>query len=146
MGRHDFDGRTDLRKAALKRRSDAWVLLRAGRDHARAAMYLGGCAIECKLKAIAMEVHDVWTLRDLARVWRVSEDEVYSHGLEALLEHLPALRDRLREGPVWRRFAGFVNKWRASWRYNPWNAKEAEAKTFLEAVDSVYKWLEANRF
>ena len=58
MTRRKHSGRTDLRKAALKRKADAWALLTAkgpanGR-HARGAGYLGGYAIECKLKAIAM--------------------------------------------------------------------------------------------
>jgi hypothetical protein len=51
-----------LRKAALKRRSDAWALLDAEGRHARGAGYLGGYAIEWKLKAIAMEVFGCWTL------------------------------------------------------------------------------------
>ncbi len=59
MSRREHEGRTDMRKAALKRRADAWALLQTGKaQHARAAGYLGGYAIECKLKAIAMEIYE----------------------------------------------------------------------------------------
>jgi hypothetical protein len=116
MGKYEHDGRTDLRKAAIKRRADAWALLRAGSEHTRAATYLGGYAIECKLKAIAMEIYDCYTLRQLATRWNVPESEVYTHGLEALVEQLP-LRDNFHKSPVWRDFANQVNRWRASWRY-----------------------------
>jgi hypothetical protein len=144
MGRYDHDGRTDLRRAAAKRRADAWALVRAGSEHTRAATYLGGYAIECKLKAIAMEAFDCWTLRQLAARWQVPEQDVYSHGLEALIEQLP-LRDNFHRSEAWPFFARHVNQWRASWRYDPRNPPVESAQTFLGAVDRVYKWLEANQ-
>ena len=69
MVRRDFQGRTDLHKAGLKRLGDAKALLRKGRARGRGAMYLAGYAVECKLKAIAMEIYDCWTLEQLARRW-----------------------------------------------------------------------------
>lgn len=144
MSRYEHDGRTDMRKAALKRRADAWRLLRAGKAHSRGAAYLGGYAVECKFKAIAMEVHGVWTLRQLAKVWQVNESEVYTHGLEALAMHLPLYKN-FQRSEVWRDFAGHVNHWRPSWRYDPRDWTEEGAENFLTALDRVYKWLDANR-
>lgn len=110
--RLEHNGRSDLSKAAVKRRADAWHLLRSGLpQHTRAAVYLGGYAIECKLKVAAMEAYDVWTLADLAARLGVDDREVYTHGLIALLEHLPA-RARFRRSAVWRDFAVEVNHWR----------------------------------
>jgi hypothetical protein len=144
MGKHDHDGRTDMSRAALKRRADAWALVRAGREHTRAATYLGGYAVECKLKAIAMEIYDCWTLRQLADRLGVSDQEVFTHGLEALLERLP-LRDNFRRSPVWHDFSNHVNRWRASWRYDPHNGTVEAATTFLQAVNRVYAWLDAHQ-
>ena len=142
--RLDHDGRSDLRKAAVRRRADAWHLLRSGLpQHTRAAVYLGGYAIECKLKVAAMEAHDVWTLVGLAARLGVDDRAVYTHGLEALLDHLPA-RDRFRRADVWRDFSSQVVRWRPSWRYEPRNLSLVGARSFLEAVDRVYDWLSNN--
>jgi hypothetical protein len=79
----------------LKRLRDAQFLLGDEPDdphkrysHARGAGYLAGYAIECKAKAIAMEVFDCWTLEELAASWDVDENQVYAHGLEAILRPL----------------------------------------------------------
>jgi hypothetical protein len=143
MGKRDHEGRTDMSRAGAKRRADAWALVRAGSEHTRGALYLGGYAIECKLKAIAMEIYGCWTLQQLAVRWRVPEQNVYTHGLEAFLEQLP-LRDRLHDSDAWDSFAR-VNKWRASWRYNPENVPIETATKFLKAVDEVYRWLDVNQ-
>ncbi|HUS91270.1 MAG TPA: hypothetical protein VM695_05435 [Phycisphaerae bacterium] len=144
MTQRDYQGRTDLRKAALKRLGDAKVLLASSEPHGQGAMYLAGYAVECKVKAIAMEIHDCWTLEELAARWRVDEREVFTHGLECLVRRLP-LYERLTRSSVWRAFAGRVNRWRPSWRYSPRNVDARSAQTFVEAVESVLHWLEANR-
>jgi hypothetical protein len=142
MTRSEHHGRTDLRKAAMKRLRDAKALAQCNNSHGRGAMYLAGYAIECKLKAIAMEVFGCWTLADLAQKWSVDEHEVYTHGLERLVRRLP-LWNNLRRSAVWRPFAR-VNQWRPSWRYNPHDVRSAEAKAFVQDVEAVYKWLESN--
>jgi hypothetical protein len=145
MGRREHSGLTDQRKAALKRKRDARALLeRENGRHARGAGYLGGYAVECKLKAIAMEIFHCWTLDELAQRLKVSEDLVYQHGLEAIAKHLP-LYNRMQRSEIWRDFAGLVNQWRPSWRYNPRDWSPQAARTFLIAVDRVYAWLESNR-
>lgn len=120
-------------------------MLQGGKEHARGAGYLGGYAVECKLKAIALEVYDCWHLDELARKWKVSDQEVYTHGLEAILRHLPVY-EKFKASPMWPRdFASQVNLWRVEWRYNPHDWPLDMAEAFLQSVERVYNWLEANR-
>ncbi len=110
-------------------------------------MYIAGYAVECKLKAIAMEIHRCLTLEDLAKKWKVDDRDVFTHGLECFAKRLP-LYNRFRKSEVWGDFAGKVNQWRPSWRYKPGEADAnmiERAKAFLEAVRRVHKWLEANK-
>jgi len=107
-------------------------------------MYLAGYAVECKLKAIALEIFDCWTLEALASKWAVDEREVYTHGLETLASKLP-LYGTLTASTVWRDFAGTVNQWKPAWRYNPRNPRREKAERFLESVSRVYQWLDSNR-
>jgi hypothetical protein len=143
----EHQGITELRKAAFRRLRDAEALLRAGGEHAHCAMYVAGYAVECKLKAIAMEVHNCVTLEELARRWQVDEREVFTHGLECLARRL-TLYSRFVKSGVWRDFSGQVNRWRPSWRYKPGEASvkmNQKADAFLRAVERVCKWLDANR-
>lgn len=138
------DGRTALAKAAVRRKADAWRLVRLQDErHTRAAVYLGGYAIECKLKLIAMEVHGVQTLRSLAARIGVDEREVYTHGLAALVELLPAAA-RFRRSEAWRPFATRVNRWKPAWRYDPTPVKSSAARDFMQAIDRVFAWLSNN--
>ena len=54
MARNEYHGVSEQRKAAFKRKRDAWALHASGPKHARGAMYIGGYAIECKLKSICI--------------------------------------------------------------------------------------------
>jgi hypothetical protein len=143
---------SEQRKAAIKRLRDARFLInqqevQSWRDqagkHARGAMYLAGYAIECKLKAIAMETFRCRTLEELRIKLRIDERDIYTHGLELLATRL-RLSSRLRKSRVWRDF-GEVNRWRPSWRYDPKDWNNGLALEFLEAVERVYYWLESNR-
>lgn len=114
MSHREHSGRTDQAKAALKRKSDAHALLDPGDGaHGRRAAYLAGYAIECKLRAIAMEAAGVWTLDQLAEKWKVDERQVYEHGLEVFAKRF-GLYDKLCKSHVGRDFAGQVNQWRPS--------------------------------
>ena len=147
MARHESQGRTELQKASARRLKDAESLLRQGPWHAHCAMYIAGYAVECKLKAIAMEIHKCQTLDELAQAWGVDEREVFTHGLECFARRL-TLYQRFRQSSVWRDFSGQVNKWRPSWRYKPGEVHGSivvKAHLFLDAVRKVHKWLEANR-
>lgn len=142
--KREHTGRSDLQTAAIKRRADAWALLSVGARHARGAAYLGGYAVECNLKAIAMETYGCWTLPELARRWRVDDRDIFAHGLEALMKRLP-LYQRFKSGVAWYPFASQVNRWRVEWRYDPADWTTGEARKFLAAVDEVIAWLERNR-
>jgi len=144
MPRYEFHGVSEQRKASLKRKRDAWALFRSGAEHARGAMYIGGYAIESKLKSIAMEIHRCRTLAQLATKLRLKESDFYTHGLEALAKKLP-LHPRLQRSVVWHDFASYVNRWRPAWRYDPNDWPSREAELFLQAVDRVYDWLKSNR-
>lgn len=145
MSQRTHNGRTDLRKAASKRLSDARALLASPGLHARGAAYLAGYAIECKLKAIAMEIYGCWDLDELAARWRLPRQEVYSHGLEAFLSRLPGMYKRLRRSRLWRSaFASQVNQWRVDWRYDPRDWSNEKAEAFFVAVEEVYNWLDSN--
>jgi hypothetical protein len=108
---------------------------------------MGGYAVECRLKAIAMEIYGCWTLRELSERLDVTENDVFQHGLEALLGKMPkGLQDNMKaDRSVWRAFTGQVNRWKVSWRYAPRPLTGEEAQTFLYAVDTVFDWLDANR-
>jgi len=136
-----------MRRAAIKRKADAWRLLSTCESqHARAAGYLGGYAIECKLKAIAMEIHECFTLADLALKRKVHRQDVYTHGLEVFAKRLtPTLWKRLLQSDVSGDFRAQVNRWRTAWRYSPKDWTCGQAESFLRAVDRVYQWLESNR-
>ena len=153
MARVDYSGRTDQRKAAIRRLADAKTLVSEGAPHRQGGMYLAGYAIECRLKAIAMEVFGCWSLSELAAKWAVDDSEVYTHGLETLAARLPLYGNlqrspvygNLQRSPVWRDFANYVNRWKPSWRYNPREPKETHAAAFMNAVERVFKWLESNQ-
>jgi hypothetical protein len=123
MSRHEFSKIAEQRKAAFKRLRDAIKLLDRHQDnvdwlkrkglHARGAMYLAGYAVECKLKAVAMEIFRCRNLKELQDKWSVTEHGVFTHGLEAIAMRLP-IYDRFRKSSVWKDFAGQVNRWRPS--------------------------------
>jgi len=85
MARSEFHGMSEQRKAAIKRLRDARFLLdqQTGQNwrdqsglHSRGAMYLAGYAIECKLKAIAMETFRCRTLEELRVKLGVDERDI----------------------------------------------------------------------
>ena len=153
MSQREFSKVTDQRKAAFKRLRDAKKLLdyqeavdwrQTKGKHARGAMYLAGYAIECKLKAIAMEVNRCRTLQELQAKWAVDERDVFAHGLESLIKRLPVY-ERFTNSSVWKPFTAQVNRWRPSWRYDPDDYPNGNAAEFVQAVQMVYDWLENNQ-
>lgn len=143
MTRYQYHGRTEQRKAAIKRKADAWALFEKGEQHFRGAMYLAGYAIECKLKATAMEVFEVDNLKELSDRIGGDVNSVYTHGLESLVGLMP-FESRFRNGDAWKDFSLYVNRWSPAWRYDHRNPSRDEVETYLAAVNNVYRWLEAN--
>lgn len=147
MARIQHHGISDQSRASQRRREDAQALLLAGRW--RGAMYLGGYAVECLLKASLMRRFGCLTLSELdeelkARGLLAATSSAYTHQFELLLL-ASGQRDRLRrDAKLWATF-NVVNQWQPSWRYDPdsSNRKDA-AEDFLEALDRILVWIRAN--
>lgn len=91
-------------------------------------------------------MHNCWNLNELALKLGASDNALYTHGLEALLSTMPRLNRSLRESKDnWRLFASHVNLWKPAWRYNPAPLNVDWTSKFVEAVERVYRWLDANR-
>src|SRR5438128_1270014 len=135
MALRDYHGRTDLLRASRKRLSDARTLLSAGRLHSLGAAYMAGYAVECMIKAVAMEVYHCWTLQELAANLKIDERDIYTHGLEILLRHLPSYNRFIRSDVGRLHFAARVVQWRVSWRYNPLNWETEKARLFIESCE-----------
>lgn len=133
--------------AAIRRLADARALLAAGSPHTRGAMYLAGYAIECRIKAKAMERRACRTLRDLAAKITLPSERVFAHRLEPLLRDLlgRSIQERLNNpGSLVRSDWVHVNRWDPQWRYDKSNPARPEAEHFVGAVVRVFRWLEAN--
>ena len=111
-------------------------------------MYLGGYHLECLLKSKLMRKFGCDTLseldEDLKRRGLIKADAtVYTHEFESLLRASEAL-DRLRtDSGLWSPFL-IVNRWVPAWRYDPDLASRSAAESFLEALDQVAGWINAN--
>jgi hypothetical protein len=139
-------GITEQAKAAFHRKRDSRALFDDGANHTRGAMYIGGYAIECKIKAKSMEIYRCRSLTELRSKRDLSEDQVFIHGLESLIVNLLPndVSERFREGSAWRAFISQVNHWSPQWRYSQNNPTPEVARNFLDAVDEVWDWLETN--
>lgn len=153
MGRRAYNGLADLAKAAVHRRRDARRLYDPGTSrtpnvdflHLQGCVYLAGYVLECKLKCLAMEMHKCVTLDQLIVKLNLDQRDVYTHGLEVLGAHVPALWDRFRRYGPWREFTQWANRWRPSWRYSPRSMSEHDTNRFLRAIDLVNAWFDTNR-
>jgi hypothetical protein len=142
-----YVGVSEQAGAAAKRLADARALLSKGAAHTGGAMYLAGYALECRIKAKAMERHRCATLPELRTKLRLADDRIFSHKLEQLivdllhtrtLERLVAARASSR--PAWL----LANTWSPQWRYDNVNKDEKKAREFVDGVEVVYKWLGNN--
>lgn len=146
MAKDLHHGVSDQSKASLRRREDAEALFQSGRW--QGAMYLGGYAVECLLKAALMHQFDCRTLADLERELRdrglmAADSTMYTHQFETLFR-VAGHFDRLRASrEVWPRFRT-VNLWRPSLRYDPHPVGPEDAQDFLEAVDQIVAWIRSN--
>ena len=144
----ETENRINLRKAALQRKNDAHALLEKQRW--RGAMYLGGYAIECKLKAQLLDYYACETLPELSDMlekqfgYQPQLTTVRGHSLEYLFGFLPNSRERLRHNRDREQDFAVCNGWQHTWRY--WgDAGGAEnAMYFIECVDRVFQWLTHN--
>jgi HEPN domain-containing protein len=141
-----FEGVSEQKKAAKHRLDDAEALFRESRW--RGSLYMAGYAIECLLKTKLMVKFGCRNLRDLevelqVRGLLAPQATVFSHSLLNLLGSTGSL-DRLRQNqPLWLNFA-LVNRWMPGWRYNPDLSKSDDARSFLDAVVEIARWIENN--
>ena len=132
------NGRTDMNKASVHRRSDAEVLFKKQRF--RGAMYMAGYAVECKLKAALMFAHHAITLEELEA--KLGSD-LKIHSLERLASRFLG-RTRVPPSVELKKNWGIVRAWSVAWRYDRELDDPDVAAQFLRSVDWVLRWLENN--
>jgi hypothetical protein len=146
MAKDDYYGITDQTKASRQRLEDAWSLFRSQRW--QGAMYLAGYAVECLLKSKLMRMFGCKTLPELEseldrRKMLPRNWSVFTHQLFALLR-LTQAHGRLRQSEKhWMMFT-VINHWKPAWRYSPRVGRAADAEGFLNAVEGLLRWIDAN--
>ena len=159
-----YDGHSELWKAAHGRLNDAWELMeRPTRDpersdaehrHLCGALYLAGYAVECVLKVYVILLLDAriappvrrWSeaLRHLGERDDVPDlSGARSHNLRHLLvasELEPQLSGDRDLNRVW----GVCSKWDYNIRYAPHlRLKRAAVEERIQACDTVFNWVKA---
>lgn len=141
--RYEFGGITEQRKAANKRLKDARSLQKDARW--RGAMYLGGSAIECQLKAKLMAAYQARTIEELERKTGGKSKGLWDHNLFALLG---MLREKNPSFPgtnlKFHQAFNLCGVWKSNWRYNPNDGNKADCDSFMKAIDVVQKFIDAN--
>lgn len=146
MARRQFYGVSEQAKAAKHRLDDARALFKQKRW--RGAMYLGGYAIECLLKAKLMKMYRCRHLTDLedvlqARGVLAAHATIFTHQLEILMGLTQRLANLRQHADDWRRF-NLVNRWVPAWRYSGDLSNRDDAERFLDAVMALSRWIENN--
>lgn len=143
-----------LRSVADRRYDDAMCLLKSKQNaRANGAMYLGGLAVECFLKALLLERHPNLQGRVDPAALSSADREAYallfSHALDEILAFVPEIGRKLQvlagkdRKPLWPRFWQLCGYWTIYVRYSPKHANIADAREFLGTVTEVRKWLKA---
>ena len=111
-------------------------------------MYMAGYGVECLLKTKLMRMFGCRHLRELeeelqSRGVIAAHATIFTHQCEVLLRLAGGL-DRLRQNePLWRMF-NIVNRWVPAWRYSADLSNREDAEDFLEAVEKIIHWIDAN--
>jgi hypothetical protein len=132
MGKYAYEGRTEQRKAALKRQWDANLLREA--HHWRGAMYMLGYAIECKLKAKLMEKYGVHTLTQLEDELSRRDGNKIKLGIHSLPKLFELTKADHRLDSEQRRRFSVCGSWDHNWRYDPSDGNETECDDFFGAT------------
>jgi hypothetical protein len=138
-----------LDHVAEQRMSDAECLCK--NERANGAMYLAGFVVECCLKAQLLRTHG-WLRNASSAEGRGPQDKrlwslLYSHKLDEILAHLPAVRDRLRARDqagtpgLFQRLKEVCATWTIFARYSPHSARMDEARRFVENVRELKRCL-----
>jgi len=157
-----YDGVSELAKAAPKRLADAWELLEqptrnpdgsdASYRHLCAAQYLAGYAVECALKVYIIRVAGARSGQEIAswsallegrrdRGDRPSLDGSSSHNLSLLLT-ASRLDPMLDANPDMKVAWALCCKWSPSLRYCPRPVlRRTEAAAMVQACTDIHRWL-----
>jgi hypothetical protein len=138
-----------LDHVAEQRMSDADCLCKS--ERANGAMYLAGFVVECCLKAQLLRTH-AWLRSASSAEGRGPQDKrlwllLYSHKLDEILAHLPAVCARLRARDqagtpgLFQRLKEVCATWTIFARYSPRSARMDEARRFLENVRELKRCL-----
>lgn len=143
--RHDsYDRRIQL-GASRRRREDSEVLHKAG--HWAGAMYLGGYAIECALKALICYRTRKNNFKETKAYRQIDGNSL--HNLTLLLAEVPAVQRAITNDqtntyrPAWY----FITKeWKKD-QLRYWNKKgnEPDSTRFLAAVKIIHRFLLAHQ-
>jgi hypothetical protein len=158
-----FDYASDLVKVAQRRIEDARELLMrpslkpergdADQRHLPAAYYLAGYAVECILKAYAVDLYNSRERADIKRWSEVADRTAVDvsgaegHNLGKLLV-VCELEGRMQANPAIMMTWGTCSAWRHDVRYTlmPVAASSAaefrrSVREFVDACDVVYRWV-----
>jgi HEPN domain-containing protein len=120
-------------KTSLRFRGDAEVLLENGRSHG--AIYMGGYAVECVLKALILVAFDAY--EQPAKI-----DEFkgkLAHNLQWLREEYVRAGGARIPKPVQRAFQ-VLDDWNTDLRYNPDVNYSGDAAIFFRELGVVMEW------
>ena len=147
----EFDGLTTFRKSGFQRVRDAAHLLNpplvdiseqgASSRHMRGAMHLCGYGVECMLKAYLISQNQpLQRLSDVLEAIRKVDPDTRDicgtagHDLHYLLT-LTQLEERMNADQ--KKQVGICATWRSTWRYNPNQPHEDDAKDMVAAARAL---------
>ena len=122
--------RTVYEQTSRRMLSDARFLLQHGRWHS--AVYLGGYAVECKLKAAVCEYLGVDVL----------PSAFHTHEIQVLLRSAGLAEALQLDKSLWACFRRIDVTWGVEIRYSGKPYRRHEAETFLDDVGRLLKWLD----
>lgn len=126
----------DYRRSAINRYEEAALLYAAGK--CTGAIYLAGYAVECMLKVMVLATVPSGDQAKFAkRTFRGSD----GHDFELLRSTYFSRRGARFPPAITQRFT-LVSVWSTDLRYDPKEAKDAEAQAFLAAVKGIIQWAE----
>ena len=145
---------TQVRSVANRRYDDAVALQQTGKNaRANGAMYMGGYAVECLLKARLLEKCK-WLQQASSPEGKGAEEKIVwemcyrRHDLDRLKDYLE-LEKEIRSNEknsqtaskLVQSLKSVCSQWTVHARYSPQQASISEAKRFLDEVKELMRWL-----
>lgn len=137
--------RSDLKKLAAMRLSDAKALLKTKRNNA-GAYYIAGYAVECAIKACIAKNQGQYPFPEFIKESDI-RSKYYTHSLEVLISTAD-LKQRLDidcgRNPTLAANWTLVVNWNETYRYQP-RVSQSQAEDLIQAIDDpqngVLQWL-----